>query len=78
MHPSAARAPHPCLSYDFVADRAHDGKAFRMLCIIDVFARERLANRCPSVRDQFPAFVAVLRLDFLKASPACGRGRVFR
>jgi hypothetical protein len=29
-------------SYDFVADRTHDGKAFRMLCIIDEFTRESL------------------------------------
>ena len=32
-------------SYDFVADRTHDGKAFRMLCIIDEFSRESLAIR---------------------------------
>lgn len=30
-------------SYDFVADRTHDGKAYRMLCIIDEFSRECLA-----------------------------------
>jgi putative transposase len=30
-------------SYDFVADRTHDGKAYRMLCIIDEFTRECLA-----------------------------------
>lgn len=30
-------------SYDFVADRTHDGRAFRMLCIIDEFTRESLA-----------------------------------
>jgi putative transposase len=52
MHPSAAGAPQPCLSYDFVADRAHDGKAFRMLCIIDEFARERLAIRVTRRRDE--------------------------
>jgi len=32
-------------SYDFVADRTHDGKAFRMLCIIDEFTREAIAIR---------------------------------
>lgn len=32
-------------SYDFVADRTHDGKAYRMLCIIDEFTRESLAIR---------------------------------
>jgi len=32
-------------SYDFVADRTHDGRAYRMLCIIDEFTREALAIR---------------------------------
>lgn len=30
-------------SYDFVMDRTHDGKAFRMLTVIDEFTRESLA-----------------------------------
>ena len=30
-------------SYDFVADRTHDGKAFRMLTVIDEHSRECLA-----------------------------------
>lgn len=30
-------------SYDFVADRTDDGKAFRMLTVIDEFSRECLA-----------------------------------
>lgn len=34
--------PNHVWSYDFVADRTHDGKAFRMLCIIDEFTRECL------------------------------------
>lgn len=32
-------------SYDFVADRTHDGTTLRMLCIIDEFRRESLAIR---------------------------------
>lgn len=32
-------------SYDFIADRTHDGNAFQMLCIIDKLARESLAIR---------------------------------
>lgn len=32
-------------SYDFVQDRTHDGKVFRMLCIIDEHTRECLAIR---------------------------------
>ncbi|MFC7292845.1 IS3 family transposase [Hirschia litorea] len=32
-------------SYDFVQDRTHDGKIYRMLCVIDEFTRECLAIR---------------------------------
>lgn len=41
------RPTHPghVWSYDFVMDRTHDGKAFRMLCVIDEFTRECLAVR---------------------------------
>jgi transposase InsO family protein len=35
--------PRHVWSYDFVADRTHDGRAYRMLCIIDEFTREALA-----------------------------------
>ena len=31
--------PNHVWSYDFVADRTHDGKAYRMLCIIDEFTQ---------------------------------------
>ncbi len=37
--------PNHVWSYDFMADRTHDGRAFRMLCIIDEFTRESLAIR---------------------------------
>jgi len=30
-------------SYDFMQDRTHDGRAFRLLTIMDEFSRERLA-----------------------------------
>lgn len=32
-------------SYDFIEDRTHDGRRFRMLCVIDEFTREALAIR---------------------------------
>ena len=35
--------PNHVWSYDFVQDRTHDGKAFRMLTVIDEFTRECLA-----------------------------------
>ena len=37
--------PNHVWSYDFVADRTHEGKAYRMLCVIDEFTREALAIR---------------------------------
>lgn len=36
------KRPNHVWSYEFVADRTHDEKAFRMLCIIDEFTRESL------------------------------------
>ena len=37
--------PNHVWSYDFVPDRPHDGRAFRMLCVIEEFTRESLAIR---------------------------------
>ena len=37
--------PNHVWSYDFVEDRTHDGRKFRMLNIIDEFSRESLAIR---------------------------------
>ena len=36
---------HHVWSYDFVMDRTHDGRAFRMLTVIDEYSRECLAIR---------------------------------
>ena len=35
--------PHHVWAYDFVEDRTHDGRKFRMLTVIDEFTRECLA-----------------------------------
>jgi transposase InsO family protein len=35
--------PNHVWAYDFVADRTHDGRAFRMLTVIDEYTRECLA-----------------------------------
>ena len=35
--------PNHVWSYDFVQDRTHDGRAFRMLTVIDEFTRQCLA-----------------------------------
>ena len=45
VHPAAAEHPNHVWSYDFVEDRTHDGRKFRMLNIIDEFTRECLAIR---------------------------------
>lgn len=37
--------PNHVWSYDFVQDRTHDGRIYRMLCIIDEFTRECLSIR---------------------------------
>jgi transposase InsO family protein len=38
-------SPNHVWSYDFVADRTHNGRAFRMLTVNDEFTRECLATR---------------------------------
>jgi hypothetical protein len=40
-----AERPNHVWSYDFVEDRTHDGRKFRMLCVIDELSREALAIR---------------------------------
>jgi len=40
----AERANH-VWAYDFVEDRTHDGRKFRLLCLVDEFTRECLAIR---------------------------------
>ena len=40
-----AERPGHVWSYDFVEDRTHDGRKFRMLCLIDEFTHEALAIR---------------------------------
>jgi hypothetical protein len=42
-------------SYDFVEDRTHDGRTYRMLNVLDEFTHEYLAIR---VADNGPEFVA--------------------
>jgi putative transposase len=37
--------PNPVWSYDFVEGRTHEGRKFRMLCLIDEVTREALAIR---------------------------------
>ncbi len=41
----ARQCPNHVWSYDFVEDRTHDGRKYRMLNIIDEFTRECIAIR---------------------------------
>jgi hypothetical protein len=64
--------PNHVWSYDFVADRTHDGKAFRMLCIIDEFTRESLAQQRVGVRKERSRPLVVALETWLREQ----RGRV--
>jgi transposase InsO family protein len=62
--------PNHVWSYDFVADRTHDGKAFRMLCIIDEFTREALAIRVARKIRSADVIEALADLFILRGVPA--------
>ena len=62
--------PNHVWSYDFVADRTHDGKAFRMLCIIDEFSRESLAIRVARKLKATDVIQALCELFVSRSIPA--------
>jgi putative transposase len=62
--------PNHVWSYDFVADRTHDGKAFRMLCIIDELTREALAIRVARKIKSADVIEALADLFILRGVPA--------
>jgi putative transposase len=62
--------PNHVWSYDFVADRTHDGKAFRMLCIIDEFTRESIAIRVARKLKSTDVIEALADLFILRGVPA--------
>lgn len=64
------KRPNHIWSYDFVADRTHDGKAFRMLCIIDEFTRESLAIRVARKLKATDVIEALYELFVSRGSPA--------
>ena len=45
VHPPAGGAAHHVWSYDFVEDRTHDGRKYRMLTVLNEFTHESLAIR---------------------------------
>ena len=65
-----AERPNHVWSYDFVADRTHNGKAYRMLCIIDEFTREALAIRVARRLNSTDVIEALCDLFIVRGIPA--------
>ena len=65
-----AERPNHVWSYDFVADRTHDGRAYRMLCIIDEFTREALAVRVARRLNSTDVIEALCDLFIVRGIPA--------
>ena len=65
-----AERPNHVWSYDFVADRTHDGRAYRMLCIIDEFTREALAIRVARRLNSTDVIEALCDLFIVRGVPA--------
>ncbi len=65
-----AEQPNHVWSYDFVADRTHDGKAYRMLCIIDEFTREALDIRVARRLNSTDVIAALCDLFIVRGIPA--------
>lgn len=65
----AERANH-VWSYDFVEDRTHDGRKFRMLCVIDEFTREALAIRVKRRLNSVDVLETLADLIILRGAPA--------
>ena len=62
--------PNHVWSYDFVQDRTHDGRAYRMLNIIDEFTREALMIRVDRKLNSVAVVDALTDLFILRGPPA--------
>jgi transposase InsO family protein len=62
--------PNHVWAYDFVEDRTHDGRKFRMLCIVDEFTRESLAIRVARKLKAADVIDALADLFILRGVPA--------
>ena len=65
-----AEGPNHVWSYDFVEDRTHDGRKFRMLCVIDEFTREALAIRVKRRLNSTDVLETLADLMILRGPPA--------
>jgi putative transposase len=61
--------PNHVWAYDFVADRTHDGRAFRMLTVVDEFTRECLAIVVGRKLCSTDVIEALSRLFLIKGLP---------
>jgi transposase InsO family protein len=65
-----AQRPNHVWSYDFVEDRTHDGRKFRILCVIDEFTREALAIRAKRRLNSTDVLETLADLMILRGPPA--------
>jgi transposase InsO family protein len=65
-----AERPNHVWSYDFVEDRTHDGRKFRMLCVIDEFTREALAIQVKRRLNSTDVLETLADLMILRGPPA--------
>lgn len=65
-----AERPNHVWSYDFVEDRTHDGRKFRMLCLIDEFTHEALAIRVKRKLNSTDVLETLADLMILRGPPA--------
>jgi transposase InsO family protein len=65
-----AERPNHVWSYDFVEDRTHDGRKFRMLCLIDEFTHEALAIRVKRRLNSTDVLETLADVMILRGPPA--------
>ena len=65
-----AERPNHVWAYDFVEDRTHDGRKFRMLCVIDEFTREALAIRVKRRLNSTDVLETLADLMIMRGPPA--------
>ncbi|MEI7791846.1 MAG: IS3 family transposase [Alphaproteobacteria bacterium] len=65
-----AERPNHVWSYDFVEDRTHDGRKFRMLCLIDEFTHEALAIRVKRKLNSTDVMETLADVMILRGPPA--------
>jgi putative transposase len=65
-----AERPNHVWSYDFVEDRTHDGRKFRMLCVIDEFTRQALAIKVKRRLNSTDVLETLADLMILHGPPA--------